>query len=131
MTEMEITYVFVRYISVTIQRQSKAFYRRYNRITYHENKEFIDNIDIEQKIIECYSKSSSAFYGNFEEKLSYQELLYEGLSSLNEMEKYIIYEKYLNKRSDVDIGKEFSISSQMVSKRKRKILSKLKNYFLL
>lgn len=129
MTEMEITYVFIRYISVTIQRQSKAFYRRQNKITYHENKELIENIDIEQRLFENFSNQSNSFCGNFDEKLSFQELLIKGLSSLSEIEKYIIFEKFINQRSDNDIGKEFSISSQMVSKRKRKVLDKLKTVF--
>lgn len=129
MTEMEITYIFTRYISVTIKRQAKAFYRRYNRIFYYENKELIENIEIEDEMFKSYTDSSRSVYKNIEERLSYQDLLFEGLNSLNDMEKQIICEKYIKIRSDADIGKDFSISSQMISKRKRKIIAKLKSLF--
>lgn len=129
MTEMEITYVFIRYISVTIKRQAKAFYNRHNKVYYYENKEFIESIEIEERTIECHLNSSSFFYGDFEEKMSYQDLLCESLNSLDEIERRLLYEKYLNQRSDVDIGNDYSISSQMVSRRKRKILDKLRKFF--
>lgn len=130
MTEMDITYVFTRYISVTIQRQAKTFYRRNNRITYYENKELIENINIEREMLDSSPELAKSYFDNFEENLTYQEILSKGLGALSEIEKYIICEKFLNKRSDADIGSEFSISSQMISKRKRKILGKLKNFFL-
>lgn len=129
MTEMDITFIFIRYISVTIKRQAKAFYRKYDRIFFYENKEFIENIDLDDEIVQVNSKPSSVFYKNIDERLSYRELLFKGLDSLDEMEKQIICEKFFKQRSDSDIGKEYSVSSQMVSKRKRKILDKLKSFF--
>ena len=71
----------------------------------------------------------SCFYGNIEEKITFQELIFEGLNSLDFFEKQIIREKFLNERSDMDIGKNFSVSSQMISKKKRKILNKLKSIY--
>lgn len=129
MIEMEITYIFIKYISVTIQRQATAFYRRHNRITFNENIEFIEDFETDQKIVNQYSEFSNILNKNFDEKFLCQELLMNGLESLSEIERYIIYEKYLNQRSDLDIGREFSISSQMVSKKKRKIIDKLKKHF--
>ncbi|OJG56634.1 hypothetical protein RV07_GL003911 [Enterococcus malodoratus] len=73
--------------------------------------------------------SMSCFYGNIEEKITFQELIFEGLNSLDFFEKQIIREKFLNERSDMDIGKNFSVSSQMISKKKRKILNKLKSIY--
>ena len=130
MTEMEITYIFTSYISVTIRRQSKAFYRRIQKVSYHESKEFIESGELENKMLEFHTNSSDLFISNFEEKLLYQELLLKSLSSLTEMEKYIVCEKYLHQRSDVDIGKDFSVSGQMISRRKLEILRKLKKSFL-
>jgi DNA-directed RNA polymerase specialized sigma subunit len=127
LTDMDITYIFIRYISVTIKRQARAFYLRYNKIFYYENREYIENIDMETE--EVCSISSNSFCRNIEDKLSYRDLLFKGLNSLQVMEKQLIYEKFLNQRSDADIGRDFSISSQMVSRRKRKILYKLKNFF--
>lgn len=127
MTEMDITYIFTRYISVTITRQAYAFYRRYNKIFYYENKEFVENKDTESN--EIYSSSSDSLYGSIDDKLIYQESLLKGLKSLNEMEKQLIYEKFFDQKSDFDIGKKFSVSSQMISRRKRNILNRLKNFF--
>ena len=131
--EMNITYIFIRYITVTIKRQVRAFYRRYNKVIYQENKEFIENclniIEIENEIIENRTDLPSAFYEDLEKKLSYQDLLFKGLNSLNDIEKRIMYEKFSEQRSDADIGKEYSVSSQTISKRKRNTLGKLRNYF--
>lgn len=129
MTEMDITYIFIRYISVSIKRQSKAFYHRYNRIFLNENNRFVENINLEDDTFQLNSYTSNPFYRNTEEKLSYQELLFAGLNSLDNSERQIVYEKFVKHRTDADIGNEYSISSQMVSKRKRKILDKLKIFF--
>ncbi|MBV7389639.1 sigma-70 family RNA polymerase sigma factor [Enterococcus sp. ALS3] len=129
MTEMDITYIFIRYISVIIRRQARAFYYKYDRVFYYENKEFIENIEIENETSESSLNQPSTFYRNIEEKLSYQELLLEGLNLLDDTEKKIIFDKFLKQRSDADIGKEYSVSSQMISKKKRKILGKLKSFF--
>lgn len=131
--EMNITYIFIRYITVTIKRQVRAFYRKYNKVIYQENKEFIENclniIEIENEIIENRTDLPSAFYEDLEKKLSYQDLLFKGLNSLNDIEKRIMYEKFLEQRSDADIGKEYLVSSQTISKRKRNTFGKLRNYF--
>ena len=41
MTELEITYIFIRYITIAIERKAKAFYHKYNKILFHENQELI------------------------------------------------------------------------------------------
>ncbi|MDT2822968.1 sigma-70 family RNA polymerase sigma factor [Enterococcus devriesei] len=129
MTEMDITYIFIRYISVTIRRRAKDFYRRYDRIIYCEKKEFLENIEIDKETINYNSNPFSFFYKNIEEKLSCQESLLNGLNSLDSMEKHILCEKFLKQRSDADLGKEYSVSGQMISKRRRNILKKMKNFF--
>lgn len=129
MTEMDITYAFIRYISVTIRRQARAFHNRYSAITYNENIEFVENLVTDKEGVEYYLSSSNPLYKSFDDRLVHQELLMRGLDSLNETEKYVIHEKFLNQRSDADIGKDFSISSQMISRKKRKIIGKLKHFF--
>lgn len=125
MTEMDVTYIFISYISVTTQRQARSFFRKSDKISFFENKEFVDIGKAES-----YSNLLSAANNEFEEIILYQELLLNALCILDEMEKHILYEKYINQRSDFDIGKDFSISGQMISKKKRKILGKLKDFFL-
>ena len=129
MTELEITYIFIRYITIAIERKAKEFYHKYNKILFHENQELIENIDSVKEKTENDWNSMSCFYGNIEEKITFQELIFEGLNSLDFFEKQIIREKFLNERSDMDIGKNFSVSSQMISKKKRKILNKLKSIY--
>lgn len=129
MTEMDITYAFIRYISVAIRRQAKAFHNKYSVINYNENIEFIENLVTGSEGVECNLFSSNSLYKSLDDKLIYQELLMRGLDSLNETEKYVIHEKFINQRSDADIGKDFSISSQMISRKRRKIFGKLKHFF--
>lgn len=130
MTEIDITHIFISYISVTIRRQAKAFFDRTSKIVKHEAIEFIESFQVEKEIDDSIYNQSLDLYDSLEEKWLYQEMLLTGIKSLDQNEQFIICEKYLKNRSDADIGKEFSISGQMISKKKRKILRKLK-YFLL
>ena len=102
---------------------------QYSAITYNENIEFVENLVTDKEGVEYYLSSSNPLYKSFDDRLIHQELLMRGLDSLNETEKYVIHEKFLNQRSDADIGKDFSISSQMISRKKRKIIGKLKHFF--
>lgn len=129
MTEMDITYIFIRYISVTIRRQANTFFSKHNRTIYYENEDLIENNIVEKVSSENDWNSTRSFYKNIEEKWTFQEIFSEGLNTLNNMEKHILFEKFWNCRSDMDIGKDYSVSSQTISKRKRKILNKLKNIF--
>ena len=52
------------------------------------------------------------------------------LSCLTNDEFFILSEKYTKKLSDAEIGKKLHLSSQMISKKKRKAFAKLKEYFL-
>lgn len=126
MTEMDITYIFTRYISVTVRRHAHAFFHRYNKIFYYENKEFADNTELESN--EMHLSLLGSFYESIDDRLSYQKLFFDGLNSLDMMEKQIIREKYFYQKSDAEIGKVFSVSSQMISKRKRSILNRLKSF---
>ena len=116
MTEMDITHMFIRYILVTIKRQAGAHYGRTNKISFYENKDFIENLDVE-------------ISEDIEGKIVFEEFLFKSLNFLDDEERWIVFEKFINQKSDNDIGKVFSVSSQMISKKKRKILEKLKNFF--
>lgn len=128
MNEMEISYIFTNYISVTIKRQAKAFFDRSYKIIHNELTEFNVNCQNEEKLEKITLVKPCSFYKSIDDKILYKELLREAFVSLETVEKYIIFEKFFNNRSDADIGKEFSVSGQMISKRKRKILEKLKNF---
>ena len=131
MTEMEISYIFTNYIYVTIQRQAKAFFDRSYKIIYYEPAEFNVNCQNEEKLEENKFVKSYSVYTSIDERILNKEFLRKAFVSLETVERYIIFEKFFNNRSDADIGKEFSVSSQMISKRKRKILEKLKKFSLI
>lgn len=128
LTDMDITYIFIRYISVAIKRKSKMFYQRYNRTLYYENKELIEDVDMKNS--EIGSNTLNIVSENIEEKITFRDQLFEGLNSLRFIEKQLIYEKFLNQRTDAEIGRDLSISGQMVSRKKRDILYKLRNFFI-
>ena len=79
MTEMDITYIFIRYISVTIRRQANTFFSKHNRTIYYENEDLIENekggycVDLENESFNIYinkileldlSRSMAAFNYN-------------------------------------------------------------------
>ena len=72
---------------------------------------------------------SNTIYKNIEEKIASEEVLFNSLNFLDDEERWIVFEKFINQRSDNDIGKDLSVSSQMISKKKRKILEKIKKFF--
>lgn len=131
MTDMDITFIFIKYVSVTIQRQANSFHSRTTKIFQHESTEFIDNHQIEVLLNDKDSYNSNYLFDDHDERMFYYNQLQTGIQNLEETEKFIIYEKFLNKRSDADIGKTLSVSGQMISKRKRKILEKLKKLLLI
>ena len=77
MTEMDITYIFIRYISVTIRRQANTFFSKHNRTIYYENEDLIENNIVEKVSSENDWNSTRSFYKNIEEKLTFQEIFSE------------------------------------------------------
>lgn len=116
--ELEITYIFIRYLTVTLQRQASAFYKKKFRINSYESKELID---------EEINLTTENF--NSLEKIDFQFQMEELLDSfhlLTKIERFILLEKHVKQRSDADIGKALHVSGQMVSKKKRKAYAKLR-----
>ena len=64
-------------------------------------------------------------YENLEDYISDEDLA-AAIKKLTSKEKLILFMKYVEGKKDTVISKEFGISSQAVSKRKRGILKKLK-----
>ncbi|EAC5805743.1 sigma-70 family RNA polymerase sigma factor [Listeria monocytogenes] len=129
-TEMDITYIFIRYVTVTLKRQANAFYKNQGKIFSHESKELTEFNQNEQSgelwLNEQGFTPEEIFEMNFE-----KERLRLSLSYLTNEELFILSEKYSKKLSDANIGKKLHVSSQMVSKKKRKAFAKLKEFLLL
>ncbi|EHL5825901.1 sigma-70 family RNA polymerase sigma factor [Listeria monocytogenes] len=127
---MDITYIFIRYVTVTLKRQANAFYKNQGKIFSHESKELTEFNQNEQSgelwLNEQGFTPEEIFEMNFE-----KERLRLSLSYLTNEELFILSEKYSKKLSDANIGKKLHVSSQMVSKKKRKAFAKLKEFLLL
>lgn len=116
--ELEITYIFISYLTVTLQRQAGTFYKKKFRINSYESKELIDEeINLTPENFNSFEKMDFKFQ---------MEELIDNFHLLTKIERFILLEKHVKQRSDADIGKALHISGQMVSKKKRKAYVKLR-----
>jgi DNA-directed RNA polymerase specialized sigma subunit len=124
-TESEITYIFIRYVTVTLKRQANTFYKREGRIFSNESQLFIDSKDTTEQLL--LQQTNLSMPDILLEKKLLNRHLYLSLSQLTDKELFILKEKHLKKQSDAEIGQKLHCSSQAISKKKRAIYSKLKN----
>ena len=101
---------------------------------YYENK-FNNShlISYEESVTEALLQNSVGldrqnFFNpeEFLEEKSLYEIVNYSLTNLSDEELAILYMKYFLKKSDREIGTLIGISSQAVSKRKRKIVQKIR-----
>lgn len=124
-TEMDFTYIFICYVTVTLQRQANAFYKKQGKLFSYESLEFIESKEMEEAI--QYQYGNNQLLPEKLIELGYRnEKIYSSLVTLTEVEQYILKEKHINQRSDASIGKDIQISGQMVSKKKRQAYAKLR-----
>lgn len=129
-TEMDFTYIFICYVSVTLQRQANAFYKKQGKLFSYESLEFIESKEMEEAI-QCQYGNNKLLPDKLIELGYRSEKIYTSLASLTEVEQYILKEKHVNQRSDASIGKDIQISGQMISKKKRQAYAKLRKILLL
>lgn len=122
--ESEITYIFIRYVTVTLKRQANAFYKKQGRIFSNESQLLIDSKEITEQTI--FQQILSSTPDTLLEKRFFKEQLRSSLFQLTDEELFILKEKHLQKQSDAEIGRELRCSSQAISKKKRAIYTKLK-----
>ncbi|HBI6482363.1 TPA: sigma-70 family RNA polymerase sigma factor [Listeria monocytogenes] len=129
-TEMDFTYIFICYVSVTLQRQANAFYKKQGKLFSYESLEFIESKEMEEAL--HYQYGNNHLLPEKLVELDYRnKTIYTSLASLTKEEQYILKEKYVNQRSDASIGKDMQISGQMVSRKKRQAYAKLRKILLL
>lgn len=129
-TEMDFTYIFICYVSVTLQRQANAFYKKKGKLFSYESLEFIESKEMEEAL--NYQYEINQLLPEKLIELEYRnEKIYTSLASLTEEEQYILKEKHVNQRSDASIGKDMQISGQMVSRKKRQAYAELRKILLL
>lgn len=128
-TEMDITYIFIRYVTVTLQRQANTFYKNQGKIFSHESIELTEFNQNEQSGTQWIRAKESTPEEIFE--INFQnEQLHSSLLCLTNEEQFILSEKYSKRLSDAEIGKKLHVSSQMISRKKRKAFAKLKERLL-
>lgn len=125
-SELDITYIFIRYVTVTLQRQTKDFYFKQGKIYSHESQELTE-IDQNDKLIQSWMGENKFNPEEILEKNFQNEELRSSLACLSDEELFILNEKYQKNLSDAEIGKRLHVSSQMISKKKRKAFTKLKS----
>lgn len=125
MNEEELTYSFIKYIHLCLVNHAGKYY---------ENK-FNNShlISYEESVTEALLQNSvgldrQIFFNpeEFLEEKSLYEIVNYSLTNLSDEELAILYMKYFLKKSDREIGTLIGISSQAVSKRKRKIVQKIR-----
>lgn len=83
-TEMDFTYIFICYVSVTLQRQANAFYKKQANLFSYESLEFIESKEMEEAIQYQYGNKQLTPEKLIE--LEYRnEKIYTSLASLTEV----------------------------------------------
>lgn len=126
-TEVEITYIFIRYIAVTLERKANEFYKKQGNVFYKESQELVES----KEIIDQIAAQGITFFmpEEFLEKKIQSEQIHLSLLKLTSEEFFILEEKFLENKSDAEIGHILRCSSQAISKKKRKIYAKLREIF--
>lgn len=126
--KMDSSYMFIKYIQKTLINEKMNYIRNTKKKSLEiQTDEFLlQNIpSIDSHLLENLTLKNVDYLENFVNNPD----LADALSQLNTMEKIIIYKKYVLGNTDFEIAKELNISSQAISKRKRKILKKMEVFF--
>lgn len=121
-SEIEVTKIFVRYVQQAIMHRSFTLYRKGN----HK----VEIVSYENLVIEKLLHYESP---HMLEKMSFNNIwemenfidnnqLAIAVGTLNTRQKFILYWKFVEEASDARIGDLLGISSQAVSKQKRKAI---------
>ncbi|MGC5455854.1 sigma-70 family RNA polymerase sigma factor [Enterococcus faecium] len=125
---MEKTYLFIRYIQKTLLHEKLNYVRN--------NKKRRSEILIEDEFLHSISSCEKTLLediklediNHFEDYIENNKLA-NSLTSLTDVEKFILFKRYVRGNNDTEIAKEFNVTSQAISKRRRNILNKIKNKF--
>lgn len=126
--EMDTTYIFIRFIQQTLIRE-KMNYIRNNKKNYHEviiDDSFLADIPL-NKFVQL--ENITPHYAPHLEEYIEDIHLSNAICYLSEAEKILLYRRYIEGIRDTEIAKELNITSQAVSKRRRKALEKIKLNF--
>lgn len=125
-SEVEVNYLFVRYVQQSIKNSSSACLKKKQK--YSRNYFPTDSLEeiVKSSISESYlsldfiSESEIINLQNFTEN----EELSRAIEQLNFKEKKLLYEKYIQCKTDSEIANIFNISRQGVSIFRKRLLKK-------
>lgn len=126
LNDEEVSFIFIKYIHQTMINQANKYYKK--KSINDKDFKYEENLT-ESKLVGLYSLD----YENHQDpstiiisKDTLKRIDY-NFKNLSSADKQLLFEKYIGNKSDREIASKFGISSQAVSKRKRKILSKLRD----
>lgn len=122
--EENITRLFSGYIKRVLQNERLKYFKSLKKenspLIYNES--IIQNMaEEDQKSLERMKESEMRYLEDFVDDFD----LSQAIQSLNDKEKRIIYLRFVEGKKDTVIAKELGVTSQAVSKVRRRILKKL------
>ena len=123
-----INYRFIKYIYQAMLNEKMNYIRSSKKkgIVVVHDETLLENAQYQnEQLLEKLTKDH-AF--NLEEYVNDVDLS-NSIAKLTDREKYIVYKRFIEGEKDPAIAKTLGVSSQAVSKQRRKIMKKLKTYF--
>ncbi|HAA8021143.1 TPA_asm: sigma-70 family RNA polymerase sigma factor [Listeria monocytogenes] len=129
-SEVEINYLFVSYIQQSIKNSSNACLKKKQRYSHN----YFPTDTLEDIMVNSFCDSYLSFDYIQEsdiitlEQFTENEALSEALGKLSLKEKRLLYEKYIQCKTDNEIATILKISRQGVSIARKRILKKLEEF---
>lgn len=126
--EKNVSALFVRYIHQAMINEKLNYIKnttKKNSGLIHDES-LIQSIQyINEQLLESLPEGA---YKNLEDYIE-DENLSDSIEQLTERQKLIVFRRYVQGKKDPKIAEELGISSQAVSKQRRKAIEKLKDHF--
>lgn len=126
--EKNISAMFVKYIHQAMLNEKLNYIKKLSkkRLDLIHDESLLQNIQYQnEQLLESLPKQT---YKNLEDYVD-DDSLSESISKLTERQKLIVFRRYVEGKKDPAIAQELGISSQAVSKQRRKAIKKLKDNF--
>lgn len=123
-----INYRFIKYIYQAMLNEKMNYIRSSKKkgIVVVHDETLLENAQYQNEQLLEQLTEDHAF--NLEEYVNDVDLS-NSIAKLTDREKYIVYKRFIEGEKDPAIAKTLGVSSQAVSKQRRKIMKKLKTYF--
>lgn len=126
--ELEKNYLFIKYVQQSIKNASSAFYQKKQ---IYSTRFLL--IDVTDNMMNTFSNDNylnldsvkNTEIDRLENFINNQKLSF-AIEQLSYKDKYLLYEKYINCKTDNEIALNFGISRQGISIAKKRILKKIK-----